>query len=333
MKKQRHPSALLKFATKILSKTYHKKNPPVEISHHRPTVGLALSSGGARGLSHIGVLQVLEEAGITIDAIAGSSMGAYIGAHVAKGVSTSAMLEVADSIKDKSDLWKIADPVIPPTTGFLKGEKVTALLRNTIGDPMFSELNMPFFAVAFDLDSREKIVFNKGNVVHAVHASCAIPGIITPVMVDNRRCADGGVVDPVPVSVLKERTKVDYIIAVSLLPTLEDMQERRTIREAEDLTKTFRTKFLTSLNKNTNVFAPGNTVDTLRQSIKAAQAQIAHSACEQADITIRPDCYNLPWHSFDALDDVVEAGRVATRLQLPHIKQHLASLSSPTLNH
>ncbi len=310
------PIQFLNKATNFLSKggaSYKRRNIKP------PKIGLALSSGGARGLAHIGIMDVLEQHGIQVHAVSGSSMGAYIGAHICTGKNAQQMLEIASRVRDKNRLWELADPVIPPIRGFFKGDKMANFLRESIGDPDFEDLIHPLYAVTFDLDTQEKLVINTGNVAHAVHASCSIPGIVLPVDWNGHRCSDGGVVDPVPVSVLKEQSDVDIIIAVTLLPTLEDIRAGRTSpEEPED--RTLKSKMLRTFNRNTNLFANGNTVDTLRRSVRAAQSQIAHLSCEAADIVMKPDAYNLPWHSFDAMDEIVEAGRVSAREVLPELQ-------------
>ncbi len=288
-----------------------------------PRVGLALSSGGARGLAHIGVLEVLQQHGVPVHAVSGSSMGAYIGAHLAAGHSPAEMYETALRVADRKALWELADPIVPPVKGFFKGGKAANFLRDCLGDPCFSELQIPFYAVSFDLDTREKLVMRQGNVAQAVHASCAIPGIVAPVMVDGHRCSDGGVVDPVPVSVLREYADVDVIIAVNLVPTLHDIQAGHTRPHSEpDLP--LRSRLMRGFNRSTNLFAPGNTVDTLRKSIAAAQCQIAHASCADADLAIHPSVYGLHWHRFDALPEIVAAGRTAAEAVLPALQQLMA---------
>lgn len=323
-------SKLFQQASRFL-KIGDASDAPVLTHPIKPKIGLALSSGGARGLAHIGVLEVLEENGISVDVISGSSMGAYVGAHYARGVSIDKMIEIAEFMKDKNNLWKIADPMIPPVKGFMKGDKATDFLRQTIGNPQFNELEKPLYIISFDLDTQEKLVINQGNVATAVHASCAIPGVISPVMWNGHRCSDGGVVDPIPVHVLQEREQVDMTIAVSLLPSLADIAEGRMCKSANDDPESYHGKVMKSFNRNTNVFAKGNTVDTLRRSVRAAQAQIAHQSCEAADIVVRPEVFNLSWHSFSSLDDILEAGRAATRAQIPAIKKQLALLSGEGL--
>ena len=292
------------------------------------TVGLALSSGGARGLAHIGVLQVLEEHNIKISSLCGTSMGAYVGAHHAAGLTSEKTLAAGEHMKDRANLWKIADPIIPPLSGFLKGEKAVEYFKTCIGDPTFEELKIPFYVVTFDLDTQEKLVIRNGNVASAVHASCAIPGIVAPVMWNGHRCSDGAVVDPVPVSVLKEHENPDLVIAVSLLPSLSDIKEGHASSQDNEDPIAFHSKVMSIFNQKTNLFAKGNTVDTLRRCIRAAQAQIAQMSCDQADFVVKPNVYNLSWHSFETFEATVEAGRQAMLAQIPAIKNRIAEIEN-----
>lgn len=267
----------------------------------------------------------MREHNIPIDFVSGSSMGAYIGAHLARGITPVEMEEIASKMKDKSQLWAIADPVIPPVKGFFKGERAVEFMKAVIGDPSFEELEMPLYVTTFDLDTQEKIVINSGKVAQAVHASCAIPGVIAPVTWNGRRCSDGGVVDPVPVESVREQS--DLVIAVSLVPTLDDIKAGKVAHQQNDDPASMRGRVMKGFNRSANVFANGNTVDTLRRSIRSAQAQIAHYALKEADIVICPTANSLPWHSFDSCEMIIEAGRQATLAQIPLIQEKLSQLS------
>ena len=141
-------------------------------------LGLALSSGGASGLAHIGVLQVLEENGIEIHALAGASMGAYVGALWAAGFSGNALEALAAEINDRRQLWKLADLNFPPMKGLFQGRKARAHLERSLGDLRFEDLERSLLVVTVDLDTKERLVLRRGNIAEAVHASCAMPGIV-----------------------------------------------------------------------------------------------------------------------------------------------------------
>lgn len=285
----------------------------------RPRLGLALSSGGARGLAHVGVLQVLEENGIEIHAIAGSSMGAYVGALWAAGFSGKRLEELAAEMQDKRTLWKLADPILPPVKGLFRGAKAKAHLERSLGDLTFEDLERELFIVTLDIETRERVVLNHGKLSDAVHASCAMPGIIAPVLLNGRFCVDGGVVDPVPVGVLRKYSHVDKIIAVSVIPTFADVEagacRRRT---AEPVT--FLHRALHGINQRINVMAPGNAMDTFRQSIRAAQIRIAHDSVKGADLCLRPQHYFAAWHDYSNFGRFIEAGRKVAEENLDAIR-------------
>ncbi len=289
-------------------------------------LGLALSSGGARGLAHVGVLQVLEENHIEVHAIAGSSMGSYIGALWAAGFSGSALEELAEEMHDRRQLWKLADPMFPPMKGLFHGLKARARLERSLGDLTFEELERQLFAVAVDIDTKERLVLRRGRVVDAVHASCAMPGIIAPVVIDGHRCVDGGVVDPVPVGVLRKFSDVDRVIAVSVIPTFADIEHGRGRRDDAPLAGWWR-RAGASLNTRINFMARGNMIDTFRQSIRAAQIRLAHESCKRADLCLRPEHFSAPWHDYASFRRFIDAGR---EVALAHLDEIRELLRTPT---
>ncbi len=278
----------------------------------RLKLGLALSSGGARGLAHVGVLQVLEENGIEIHAIAGSSMGAYVGSLWAAGFSGAKLGELAAEMQDRRTLWRLADPIVPPVKGLFRGLKAKAHLERSLEELKFEDLERELFVVTLDIDTKERVVISKGRISDAVHASCAMPGIIAPVVLDGRRCVDGGVVDPVPVGVLKKYSHVDRILAISVIPTFQDVEKGVCKNEHEEPRSIFR-RMMSGMNQHVNLMAPGNAIDTFRQSIRAAQIRIAHDSVKGADLCLRPQHFYAPWHDYSNFTRFIEAGRkVAT---------------------
>ncbi|HAV63541.1 MAG TPA: hypothetical protein DCY13_14390 [Verrucomicrobiales bacterium] len=160
-------------------------NPPAPaVLKPRYCLGLALSCGAARGLAHIGVIQVLEENNIPIDLVAGSSMGAYIAAVWGFGLNGQEMAKLAGEINGRVPLWRLVDPVFPPRRGFMRGNAIIDQLRRTIGAARIEHLTRPIRIVATHFDNLERVVFKSGNLARAVHASCAIPGICVPVKID-----------------------------------------------------------------------------------------------------------------------------------------------------
>jgi predicted acylesterase/phospholipase RssA len=228
-----------------------------EVSHRR--VGLALSSGGARGLAHLGVIQVLEENGIEVDVIAGCSMGSYVGAVWAYGFDGVAMERLAREMEHKWGLFELIDPFLLPRKGFLRGEKIKERLKRTIGDCHFAELVRPLRIVATHLATLDRVVLSQGEVASAVHASSAIPGACVPVDLDGERYIDGGIADPLPVDVLREMG-IEMVIAVNTIPTPRYLRGRLALQRERDARRGKKTnRFKAFVNRYLNYFAPGNT--------------------------------------------------------------------------
>ncbi|MFZ2163311.1 MAG: patatin-like phospholipase family protein [Sideroxyarcus sp.] len=178
----------------------------------RPKIGLALGSGSARGLAHLGVIRAIEEAGIEVDIIAGTSMGALIGAIHAAGKLDA--LEVYFLGFDWKTTASFFDVVLPKS-GLLDGAKVGELVRAHIHADAIEMLSKPFAAVATDIVSGEEVVIRSGDVIEAVRASISVPGIFTPVRSNGRILVDGGLTNPVPVSAARAMG-ADIVIAVDL---------------------------------------------------------------------------------------------------------------------
>jgi NTE family protein len=291
-------------------------------------LGLALSSGGARGLAHVGVLQVLEENDIEVHAIAGSSMGSYIGALWAAGFSGRELEELAAEMHDRKQLWRLADPVIPPMRGLFRGLKAKAHLERSIGDLRFEDLERRLLIVTVDIDTKERLVLRRGKISDAVHASCAMPGIIAPVMFEGRRCVDGGVVDPLPVGALWKFGEVDRVIAVSVLPSFEEVEAGR-IDDFSVLQQSRTRRIFSAVNRCLNLMAPGNAVDTFRQSIRAAQIRMAHESEKRADLCLRPAHFEAAWHDYSNFDRFIQAGREVALEHLDEIRSLLQTGSQP----
>lgn len=295
----------------------------------RRRVGLALSSGGARGFAHVGVIQVLEENGIEIDVVAGCSMGSYIGAVWAAGYDGVAMERQARELEHRWGLFDLIDPFILPRQGFLRGEKVKQRLKRAIGDVHFSELVRPLRIVATHLACLDRVVFSSGEVASAVHASSAIPGACVPVEVDGELYIDGGIADPLPVDVLQEMG-IERIIAINTIPTPAYLRERLVLDRERDPRRDKKTNPVKGfINRYLNYFAPGNVLDTILRSFNGAQMQVADHACQYADVVVRPLSLDGRWHDFRHPGKYIAIGRRAAEEQLEEIKA-LVNRKEPT---
>ena len=307
----------------------HDLDAPKHLRQAR--LGVALSAGGAKGLAHVGVLQVLEEHGIEIHAVAGSSMGAYVGALWACGFSGSDLVELAEEMHDSRQIRKLADPIIPPLTGIIRGMRAKRHLMRSIGETRFEDLNRRLLISTFDLDTKERLVLRQGMIAEAVHASCAMPGIIAPVTLHGHRCADGGVVDPLPVGSLRKFGDIDVILAVNVQPTLEEIDRHLSARAlAEQHRATVLRRLGSCLNRSFNLAAPGNIIDTMRKAVKAAQLRLAEEASKRADLCLHPS-FEGPgyWHDYHNFEYYIAAGR---EIALAHLDE-LKMLLSPERDH
>jgi NTE family protein len=291
----------------------------------RCRVGLALSSGGAKGLAHIGVIQVLEENDVEVDIVAGSSMGAYVGSVWCAGYDGQACEKKARENEQRWGLLKLIEPALPPRQGFMKSGRVIRRLRRSIGDMRFSDLSRPLRVVATHLDTLERAVFSTGGVASAVEASIAIPGICVPVTLDGETYIDGGIADPLPVDVLREMG-IERVIAVNTIPTpgrlryCSNLEKEMAAREPKGI------RLPRLLNKHLNYFASGNILDIMLRSIHGAQTRVAEASGREADLVLRPLACDVKWHDFTHPRKYIALGREVA-------KDHLAELKVFAKNH
>ena len=294
----------------------HMRRLAREIARCR--IGLALSSGGAKGLAHIGVIQVLEENGIEVDCVAGASMGAYIGGLWANGADGAKLETIARENESRWGLWALVDPVLPPRRGFLRTGRVMKRLRRSLGDAWFCDLIRPLRVVATHLETLERVVFSSGDVGDAIEASIAIPGIIVPVTINGETLIDGGIADPLPVDVLQEMG-IEKIIAVNVIPPPETLRQWRD-QKCLPRDAIVKSRGLGSLlNRHLNYFAKGNVLDTLLQAVSGAQTRVAETSGLRADILLRPLHCGARWHDFTNPGKYIALGREAAEAQLPAI--------------
>lgn len=169
--------------------------------HNRPTIGLVLSGGGARGLAHIGVLRVLEREGIPVDYLAGTSMGGVMAAGYAAGMSSYDLARESLAATQKRHMVRLVDPGLP-NGGLIRGERVLAFFKQEFGEKSFSELHLPLAVVAVDLNSHQEVVLREGPVALALRATTSLPGLFMPVQMNGWRLVDGGVLNNLPVDVV-----------------------------------------------------------------------------------------------------------------------------------
>jgi NTE family protein len=273
--------------------------------NRKKKIGLALSGGAARGLAHIGVLQVLREENIPIDMIAGTSAGAVMGAVYASGQDINRMIEQALDAG-----WKRLAPLIDPSfpkTGFIKGRKITRLLSGFVGGNIkFSDLKIPLACVATDIDTGEEVVIDSGSVLEALRASISIPGIFTVVKREGRHLVDGGLTTPVPVRVTRQMG-ADFIIAVNVNPDISSRMGRTGQKRVE-------------AHKEPNIF------QIMIQSIYITTNAMARHSLEEADIIIEPDLTNIGAGDFQKAGELIIQGQQAAREAMPELKRKLGEI-------
>jgi NTE family protein len=271
----------------------------------RKKVGLALGSGAARGLAHIGVLRVLHQENIPIDMIAGTSIGAVIGALYALGRKIDRIEEAADSI-DWKRLLSLLDITLP-RTGLIGGKRILAWGKSVIGrDVQFSDLQIPFACVATDIMTGHEIVIDKGSVMDAVRASFSIPGVFSLVKQEGRYLVDGGLVNPVPVSTVRSMG-AQIVIAVNVMPDITIMDHTRWMGE-----------------KSKAGIKEPNIIEILMQSIYIGSHSIVRTSLESADAAIEPKVASIGPAQFHRARECIIQGELAAEDWIPKIRHLLA---------
>jgi NTE family protein len=252
-----------------------------------PTIGVALGGGFARGMAHIGVLKVLEQEGIPIRIIAGTSVGALIGACYCSGLSIEELEKVAHSVRFTTFArWTVS------RYGFASNDRMMQFLNRTLKVKTFEELQIPLGITATDFNSGEGVVFHSGSMVDPIRASCAYPGMFLPVNIRGRWLVDGMLSHPVPTSPLHEMG-ADRIIAVHLR------------------------------GQWTKDGAPRHLFDVIGQSFAIAQDQMSHLWRGAADVIVEPNVAGFAYDDFKRAGELITAGEIATKKVLPEIRKWL----------
>jgi len=284
-------------------------------------VGLALGGGGVRSFAHVGLLQALNENRIPVDMIAGTSMGAIIGASYALGMSPEVikkkllnicankdivLLEkfTSDSEVDEKKLvfqkfvhvlkdlylWNIAGA----RKWLVNFEKITPLIEDLLGNKEFSDTKIPFVCVTCDLDTGEEVILSKGKLLEAVLASCSLPGIFPPMKIHGRMLVDGGILGAIPTWVLRNSRFIDFVLGVNVENSI--------------------------LNQE---FHSG--IDILFQSDFITTHKLNQEVLKLADFVIEPPVGEVSWSSFSKGDFCIGKGKEATLKAMPALKSALAN--------
>ncbi len=293
-------------------------------------VGLALSSGAALGLAHIGVIKVLEREKIPIDFIAGSSVGALIGAFWASGIDGDALEKIALEFKKKFALLNLADFSAFPLFGFLRGVNLTKFIRNVLGRKTFRDTHIPIKITACKLRARELVVLDEGSLVDAVRASCSIPALLEPYRKQEDYLIDGGILDPVPVDVLL-KLGARRIIAVNCLPspeevmrTFKELEEKRRKEEMELAERSIYARMVFKIReKMRRAFLP-NIFDVIMNSMQSMEYVLAEASAQGADCVLHPTIPTANWFELYKVAHLIKRGEEEAQRMLPQIKALIA---------
>lgn len=257
--------------------------PPAAVAPKPPVIGLALGGGAARGFAHIGVIQVLEEAGIRPNLVIGTSAGSLVAALYASGKEGAALASLAQAMDEGTFAdWSF------PGRGLIRGEALARYVREHTGGKRIEQMKMPLGIVATDLDSGEGIVFRVGDTGIAVRASSAVPAVFQPVRIGAREYVDGGLVAPVPVRYARQMG-AQLVIAVD-------------ISEAPDGAAT------------------GDAMRMLLQTFSIMGRSINRLELAGADVVLRPKLAGVSGADFTTRTRSIQAGRDAAQAALGEIR-------------
>jgi NTE family protein len=259
-----------------------------------PAIGLALGGGFARGIAHVGVLKVLEAEGIPVRMIAGTSVGALIGAAYCSGLTIAELEDLAHRVRFTSFArWTLS------RYGFATNDRMVAFLARTLKVQTFEELRIPLGVTATDFNTGEGVVFSSGSIVDPVRASCAYPGMFLPVEMRGRWLVDGMLSHPVPTRPLREMG-AERVLAVQLKG---------------------------QWSKTT---APRHLFDVIGQSFAIAQDMMSPVWRSAADIVIEPDVAGFDYDDFKRADELIHVGEQAMRRALPEVRKWLETPAEVT---
>ncbi len=275
----------------------------------RPIIGLALGGGAARGLAHIGVIEVLEEAGIKVDLISGTSAGAVIGALYAAGRPAYDLYDLAVEYgKKRLTLFDLSLPV----GGIIGGRRIRDLLNHLLGKrTRFEDLGMPLACVATDVITGEEVVFTEGPLIEPLRATIAIPVVLNAIKYQNRYLVDGGLVNPVPVSVART-LGAGVVVAVNVSPNVAE-----------------RAKHLYH-KAGGKAPPPPNIVHIVIQSVYIGTHVLTRVSLEGADVVMSPDVTRFWAGDFQRAEEIILEGRRAAVKALPEIKRLMGDTTAPS---
>ncbi|MEQ8712350.1 MAG: patatin-like phospholipase family protein [Cyclobacteriaceae bacterium] len=289
-------------------------------------ISLVLSSGGARGLAHIGVIERLEEEGFEIAAIAGSSIGAVIGAFYACGQLETYKKWVLNL--DRLDLFNLFDFTIS-TKGFIKGDKLFRSLEELIDDRPLERLRIPFTAIATDIVNQKEVLFESGSMYAALRASTAIPTVIRPVVKDGIELIDGGVINPMPMDRVK-RSPGDLMVVVNInanieyeRPALEVETQKKMDKDYTDKLNSFVKKWSSKVPTTSTSTKTLGFLELVNRSLDLMQDQLTNAKISQhkPDLVINFSKKACTTFEFYKAKEMIQGGRDAFDREFEKLKK------------
>ncbi|MFZ5557385.1 MAG: patatin-like phospholipase family protein [Pseudomonadota bacterium] len=296
------------------------------IRKRKPRIGLALGSGSARGWAHIGAIRALQDAGIEPDVVCGTSVGALVGAIYVHG-DLDAFEEWVKALN-----WKRVVSLLDFTLegGLIHGERLMGFLARHLKGETIEQLAKPFAAVATDLETGNEVWLRQGRVVDAVRASIALPGLFAPARAEERLLVDGGLVNPVPVT-LARALGADFVIAVDLNSDLVGRHlPMRSMRQAlaDSKPEGEEASWLEQLKRTLgfgrdDAGALPSLLDVVASSINIMQVRVTRSrlAGEPADLLVTPRLAHIGIMDYDRGRIAIAEGRRATERALGRLKE------------
>jgi NTE family protein len=284
----------------------------------RRVVGVALGAGAAFGLAHIGVLRVLDDAGIPIDVVAGSSIGAVIGTGYAAGATGAELEAIA---YERSSFARLAASTVDVAftgDGLMAGRRLLSYLRPFLfGARDFDDCVLPMRAVASDLAHGEAVPIGEGSVELAMRASIAVPPVLSPVLVDGRTLVDGGITNPVPCNVVRD-LGADVVIAVDVVPRPDADATTLLTRLSRGLNRVNPLAYLSGRVDSQNV------IDTVMNAFQLIEFELGTYQARSADVVVRPELSSHTWIELYRAPELVAGGVAAGRDSLPQVRRVLA---------
>jgi len=259
--------------------------PPQPVAKRPPKIGLALGGGAARGFAHVGVIQVLEEAGLRPDLVVGTSAGSLVAALYASGRTGAQLQKVAQDMEEAAFTdWTL--PIF--SRGMLRGEALARYVNAHVGGKLMEQMPLPLGIVATDLNSGHGVLFQRGDTGTAVRASSAVPAVFLPVKIGSHEYVDGGLVSPVPVRYARQMG-ADLVVAVDISSSPEGNPA-------------------------------GDTLQILLQTFAIMGKSINGYELREADVVVRPALSGVGGADFTARRRAIDAGRAGMQRLLPQLK-------------